>query len=289
MISEEMRQKLLRLQKAEITQHHIYLRLSSQVGGENGEILAQVANDEFRHYMALEVFTREVINPSFFTIWFYLLLGKIFGITFVIKYLEQGEEEAEKIYDELAAEIPEAAAIKEDEERHEHELIALIDEERLSYISSMVLGVNDALVELTGALAGLTFVLGSTRITGTAGLITGISASLSMAASEYLSQKSEIQTDTDPLKASIYTGIMYVAATLILIIPYFVFTIPLAALFFTLFNAALIIVVFTFFLSVVKETSFRRSFTEMIILSFGVAGISFLIGIFARTILKVGI
>jgi VIT1/CCC1 family predicted Fe2+/Mn2+ transporter len=289
MISEEMRQRLLALQKAEITQHHIYQRLGRWVGGENGKILEQVAHDEFRHYMALETFTKEVVNPSFLTIWFYLILGKIFGITFVIKFLERGEEEAEKVYDELAVDIPEAAAIKEDEERHEHELINLIDEEKLSYISSMVLGVNDALVELTGALAGLTFVLGATRVTGTAGFITGISASLSMAASEYLSQKSEIQTDTDPLKASIYTGIMYVVATVILIVPYFIFKTPLFALFFTLLNAALIILVFTFFLSVVKESSFRRSFTEMILLSFGVAGISFVIGIFARTILKVEI
>jgi len=284
-IDDTMKDRLIRLQKAEITQHHIYMRLSKNTVGENGKILARVASDEFRHYMALEAFTRQVVRPDHLKIFIFLLLSKVFGITFVIKLLERGEVEAEKVYDDLAGEIPEARAIKEDEERHEHELIRLIDEERLSYISSMVLGLNDALVELTGALAGLTFVLGNTRITGTAGFITGISASLSMAASEYLSTKAEKETTSDPVKASIYTGIMYVLATLILIIPYFIFSMPMVALLFTLLNAALIILVFTFFMSVVQESSFRRSFTEMIVLSFSVAGISFFVGLLARQFL----
>ena len=289
MIPEELKRHLLKLQKEEITQHHIYQRLAKQDNGRNREVLSKVAHDEFRHYMAIESMTKQVINPSPIVIWLYLLLGRIFGTTFIIKFLERGEENAEAVYDKLTPDFPQAAAIKEDEERHEHELVALIDEEKLSYISSMVLGVNDALVELTGALAGFTFVLGTTRVTGTAGFITGVSASLSMAASEYLSQKSETQSDTDPLKASIYTGIMYVVATIILIVPYFIFSIPAMALFFTLFNAAVIILVFTFFLSVVRDGSFRRSFTEMIILSFGVAAISFVIGLLARAILKVDI
>jgi len=287
MSDKTMKARLLKLQRAEITQHHIYQRLSTKIGGENGRVLAQVATDEFRHYMALEALTEQVVNPDRLMIFFFLILAKVFGITFVIKLLEKGEEDAEKVYEELAKEIPEARSIQEDEERHEHELIQLIDEERLSYISSMVLGLNDALVELTGALAGLTFVLGTTRVTGTAGFITGISASLSMAASEYLSTKAEKETTSDPVKASIYTGIMYVAATLILIIPYFIFSIPLVALFFTLLNAALIILVFTFFMSVVQESSFRRSFTEMIALSFGVAAISFFVGLLARQILHI--
>lgn len=286
---EDLKQRLLKLQRAEITQHHIYQRLAEWESGKNKEVLSKVSHDEFRHYMAIESMTKQVVNPSPVTIWLYLMIGRIFGTTFIIKFLERGEQNAETVYDELIPDFPQAAAIKEDEERHEHELVALIDEEKLSYISSMVLGVNDALVELTGALAGFTFVLGSTRVTGTAGFITGVSASLSMAASEYLSQKSEIDSDTDPLKASIYTGIMYVAATVILIAPYFIVSIPALALFCTLFNAAVIILVFTFFLSVVRDGSFRRSFTEMIILSFGVAAISFVIGILARIVLKVDI
>ena len=55
----------------------------------------------------------------------------------------------------------------------------------------MVLGLNDALVEFTGALAGYTFALQNTLLVAMTGLITGVAASLSMATSEYLSTKSE--------------------------------------------------------------------------------------------------
>ena len=46
-----------------------------------------------------------------------------------------------------------------DERRHEEELYGMLDEERLHYVGAMVLGLNDALVELTGAIAGVTFAL----------------------------------------------------------------------------------------------------------------------------------
>jgi VIT1/CCC1 family predicted Fe2+/Mn2+ transporter len=85
-------------------------------------------------------------------------------------------------------------------------LISLIDEERLKYVSSMVLGLNDALVELTGALTGLTLALQNPRLIAIVGFITGIAASMSMAASEYLSTKQE-DTEKNPLKASVYTGL----------------------------------------------------------------------------------
>jgi len=74
----------------------------------------------------------------------------------------------------------------------------------------MVLGLNDALVELTGTLAGLTFALKNTRLIALSGLITGIAATLSMAASEYLSARTE-QESSRALKSSLYTGGAYVS------------------------------------------------------------------------------
>jgi VIT1/CCC1 family predicted Fe2+/Mn2+ transporter len=46
-----------------------------------------------------------------------------------------------------------------DENQHESALLQLLDEEQLRYTGSMVLDLNDAQVELTGALAGLTLSL----------------------------------------------------------------------------------------------------------------------------------
>ena len=92
------------------------------------------------------------------------------------------------------------------EENHEKELIALVDEERLKYVGSVVLGLNDALVEFTGTLAGLTFAIQNTQIIAVAGLIMGVAASLSMGASEYLSHGVLMGDQPDPVKASVYTG-----------------------------------------------------------------------------------
>ncbi|MBI9107526.1 MAG: hypothetical protein JEZ04_12340 [Spirochaetales bacterium] len=81
--------------------------------------------------------------------------------------------------------------IMDDEERHEHELIEMLNEKRLNYTDSIVLGFNDALVELTGVLAGYTFAIQDSRNIALLDLITGISVSLSTNASEYVSKRQE--------------------------------------------------------------------------------------------------
>jgi vacuolar iron transporter family protein len=188
----------------------------------------------------------------------------------------------------IAQEVPAAAQIKTEEEGHEKKLIGLIDEERLQYIGSVVLGLNDALVELTGTLAGLTFALQNAKLVGVAGLITGIAASLSMAASEYLSTKAEAGAK-QPLKASIYTGIAYVIAVTILILPFLLLGNPFISLLCALAGGILVIFCFTYYYAVVRGVSFRRRFLEMVSVSLGVAGLSFLIGLLVRQFLGVNI
>ena len=162
----------------------------------------------------------------------------------------------------------------------------MIDEEKLKYVGSVVLGLNDALVELTGALAGLTFALSSARLVASAGAITGIAASLSMAASEYLSTKSE-GGGKSPIKAAVYTGIAYTLTVAALILPYLLLSHLLISLGLMLIIAVVIIYAFTFYICVVKGLNFRKRFLEMLFISLGVAGLSFLIGLGVRVLLKV--
>ena len=178
--------------------------------------------------------------------------------------------------------MPSAKNIVKDEDEHEKQLIDLIDEERLRYVGSMVLGLNDALVELTGVLAGLTLALQNTRLIAVTGLITGIAASLSMAASEYLSTKAEEGTQ-NPLKASIYTGVAYVLTVFFLIFPYLLFTNLYVCLGFTILNAIVVIFIFTFYISVAKDIPFRQRFLEMASISLGIAALTFGIGFLIRT------
>ena len=121
----------------------------------------------------------------------YTILAKILGFTFAVKLMERGEEMAQDKYALLADEVPESVHIREQEEEHEESLLEILDEERLHYVGSMVLGLSDALVELAGSLAGFTFALQDTKLVALSGLIVGISATFSMASSEFLSAKSE--------------------------------------------------------------------------------------------------
>lgn len=92
-------------------------------------------------------------------IWIYLCLARVLGLRFAAKLMEKSEEGAQADCGQVAETIPEAAAVMRDEHDHENELTAMVDEERLRYIGSTVLGLNDALVELTGALAGFALAL----------------------------------------------------------------------------------------------------------------------------------
>ena len=275
-----------RMQKNEATEHIIYGDLAKRVKGRNGEILARIAAEEGIHAGIWAKYTGESPKPGTLKILYYRTLAIVFGITFVINMMESGEEGAQDTYSSIAEEVPEALAMYKSEQEHEAALIELIDEERLRYISSMVLGLNDALVELTGALAGFTFALGNTTTIAMAGFITGSAATLSMAASEYLSKKND-PTEAHPVKAAVYTGIAYMIVVTMLLIPYCCFTNPLTSLFFCLFNAGLVILVFTFYVSVVRKEPFKPAFLEMIGISFGVAALSFCIGWGARTLLGI--
>lgn len=215
-------------------------------------------------------------------LYIFLLDGQpLFGFTFGVKLMERGEAGAQVNYAEIAKTIPEINAIRVDEEAHEAALLEMLDEEALRYAGSVVLGLNDALVELTGALAGLTLALQNVQLIALTGLITGIAASLSMAASEYLSTRSE-KTDKHPAKAAVYTGIAYVFTVTVLIMPYLLLHNVFLSLAITLTMAVIIIAVFNYYISVAKDEKFRRRFFEMAGLSLSVAAISFVIGLLIR-------
>jgi len=288
-LTEDIRKKVLLFQQTEITEYHIYKRLAKRIGpGENARILDQIAEDELRHYNGWKKYTNEEVNPRWFYVWFYYMVSMVFGFTFGVKLMEQGEEAAQKNYDAVAPLIPEARQYELEEDQHEHQLLEMLDEERLQYAGSVVLGLNDALVELTGALAGLTLALQNVKLIALSGLITGIAASLSMAASEYLSTRSE-ETTKNPVRAAIYTGIAYIITVTLLVLPYLLFDSYILALVVTLATAVLIIAVFNYYISVAKGESFRARFLEMAGLSLGVALFSFIIGYFIRQWLGVEI
>ena len=281
-ISPEIRQQLIFAQREEITEYHIYSKLAEQTkDAENRKVLTQIAADELEHYKLWGAYTNKEVSPSYWEIKKYYWIAKVFGLTFGLKLMEKGEEKAQINYALIATEVSEALEVAEDENQHEKELLGLIQEEHLKYMGSIVLGLNDALVEILGTLAGLTFALQNTKLVALAGIITGIAGALSMSSSEYLSNRAEGKHDM-AIKSSVFTGIAYIVAVIFLVAPFLIFSSVFIGLLAALFDSILIVFLFTYYISVANDQPFRKRFLEMVVLSSVVGLISFGLGYVVR-------
>lgn len=277
-----MNPKILRAQKIEITEYFLYKKISKIVKDKkNKEIIERIAAQEKSHYELWKEITKKNVRPSYFHINFYYYLTRIFGLSFGLKFMERGESLALKLYDELKGEHPQLAKMVKEEQEHEEKLLTLINSKTLDNVGSIILGLNDALVELTGALAGFTLALAETRTIAMVGLITGIAASFSMAAASYLASKED--RTKNPITAGITTGLSYIITVIILVFPFFVFHSQFIALATTLSLAIAIIFVFNFYTSISRGVSFKRKFGEMAIISLGLAAVNFGIGYLIKT------
>ncbi len=277
-----------KMQQNELTESVIYERIAAFAGGEeNKQTLLRLSQEERAHYEIWKKYTGEAMKPQMGKVRKFTVMARILGFTFAVKLMEKGEEGAQEEYALLAAEVEESIHIRQQEEEHEKALLDMLDEERLQYVGSMVLGLNDALVELTGSLAGFVFALQNNRLIALSGLIVGISATFSMASSEFLAARSEGRSDA--LKSCTYTGIAYLITVVLLIAPYLIFGVNqyIPALACMLLVVVLIIGGFTYYTSVAQDQPFKRRFWEMACISIGVAVMSFAVGVLAKNLLGV--
>ena len=287
-LSEQAMKIVKKMQQNELTESVIYREIAKFAKGEeNKETLLRLASEEKAHYEIWKTYTGIEMKPEKGKVLKYKWIARILGFTFAVKLMEGGEAGAQKEYQLLSEEIEESVQIREQEEEHEEALLGMLDEERLQYVGSMVLGMNDALVELTGSLAGFTFAMQNTRLIALSGLIMGISATFSMASSEFLAAKSEGRNDA--LKSCSYTGVAYLITVALLILPYLIFDNAgyMSALFTMIGVVILIIAGFTYYISVAKGEKFKPRFLEMSLISIGVAIVSFVVGVLAKRFLGV--
>ena len=265
----------------------VYRRLANrEKKTENKIILQKISKQENNHYNILKEKTGEDVDFSKIRVYLYVIVSIFFGLTFSLKLMEKTEQNAAREYRDLGYEN-----IAKEEDEHEKELLSLLEEDGLNYLSSIILGLSDALVELTGALAGLTFAFQELRIVALAGLVTGISASFSMAASEFLATKEE-NSNRSPIKAALYTGTAYIITVFLLVIPYLLLSDSseiiwglephIQALIITFIIGLLIIALFNLYVSIALDKSFNRRFFEMVFILLIVTLISFLIGVILR-------
>jgi VIT1/CCC1 family predicted Fe2+/Mn2+ transporter len=271
----------------EKTEMEVYRRLANrEKNSENKKIFEKISLQENNHYNILKEKTNEDVNYSIIRVQFHVLTAIFLGLTFSLKLMEKIEQNAAAEYRDLGYED-----IAKEEDEHEKELLSLLEEDSLNYLSSIILGLSDALVELTGALAGLTLAFQELRIVALAGLVTGISASFSMAASEFLATKEENE-NRSPIKAALFTGLSYIVTVLLLVTPYLILDSDnqvifglephIQALIITFIIGLFIIALFNFYVSVAQDKSFKGKFIEMGLILLVVTFISFIIGLVLR-------
>lgn len=256
--------------------------------GENRETLSRLAEHERGHvdfWLGVGNIPETKLRPRRFKHHMLVWASRILGIAFTIRWLEKGEEDAIETYKDLLNDgllTPEqstrVAEILREEEEHEQALEEHLHDERRLYLGAAVLGLNDALVELTGGLTGLVSSIANPKLIGFAGLVVGLSASMAMAGSNFLSVDIGEHSELNPRKAAAYTGIAYLVVVVALVISFFVLPDRHVALAITWVVAVLVIAGFSYYSSVMQGTSFWRRFWLMTALGLGAAVISFGVG-----------
>ncbi len=289
-ITSELKKRIFAMQRDELTGSLLYAKIAArQKDAQNKQTFLEISRAERAHYEVWKGYTGQKIAPNRVKIALYALMSRIFGITFTIKLFEKGEGNGISNLRAVEQQLPEARAIIAEEEEHEERLMALIDEERLHYVGAIVLGLNDALVELTGTIAGLTFALANNRLVALSGIITGVSATLSMAASNYLSQRAE--GNAKAFTSSLYTGVAYLLTVVLIVLPYLLLPNELYVMAFVIMicSVVLIILGFNYYISIAQGTPFFKRFGEMVLISLGVAALSFAIGLAAKSLLGIDV
>ena len=149
---------------------------------------------------------------------------------------------------------------------------------RFDYRGPIILGMHDAIVSLTGLIAGLGLALQDKSIIVLSCIISSVTASLSMGAANYLAVKTTNRTHA--LRAALHTGNAYMLTCVLLIFPFFVFKDRVLTLC-AVFLMALCIIFFFNFLFYNKK-QFLRHFYEMLAICSIVSFVAFVIGEIAK-------
>ena len=241
---------------------------------------------DYKFWMNFAIKKELHVNPI--VIFLLKMMRKILGLTFTVKFFEANERRAIRNYIAYSklADPKMRKTIKRilrHELRHEKRLISSIQEEKVKFVSSIILGMNDGLVELTGALVGFSFAFQDSLTIALTGLITGIAATLSMAASAYMQAKHEVE-HKNAKKSAVYCGASYFVVVSLLVMPFLAFSNIMTALSYMFGVALLILGSASFYTSVLFDRPFLKQFGQMLFFSLGVAAVSFCIGLLVRYI-----
>ena len=151
---------------------------------------------------------------------------------------------------------------------------------KFSPASYIVLGMHDALVSLTGLIAGLTFADFNRRLIILSAIIASVSAGLSMAASCYLAEKTA--NNPSAFRAGVFTGCAYLWTCIGLLIPFFILDDTKIALILSFCIVVAMIFGCNYCIHRTSGRAFLRHAIEMLLICSAVSFVSFFIADFAN-------
>ncbi len=268
----------------------VYSELAKSNKGKNNEfskIFSNLAITEKAHYDFWKKFSaKKEPRTSKWGARLIIFVSLLFGTTFAIKFLEKHEAGSIKKYKAVAHLIPEEdkaffANMIIEEEKHEHDFRNDIQSSYVKYISFVILGLADAIVEISGIHAGSLGIYDSTRLTGLAGIVAGAAASIAMASAAYAQAKQGFSGSASVSAA--FTGVSYFASAVALATPYFLTENMIGAVSASITFAIIILAVTNYYNSVITEKSFIRDFAEMVGITFGATIALYILGQIIRS------
>jgi VIT1/CCC1 family predicted Fe2+/Mn2+ transporter len=286
---EDLAQAAFESAKDEYFDFAVYKKLSESKFEKSSSFkktLDRLAGMEYKHYeFWMKYSSRKDVRISSFKVNVIVFLRLILGVTFAVRYLERTEARVIKKYKAMSHLIPseDKGAFEEmiaDEQEHEKEFSEQFNEPHIKYISFIVLGLADALVEIAGIHAGSLGIYNSTELAGLAGIVAGAAASIAMASAAYAQAKAGFKGSATV--SAVYTGISYFVTAVILATPYFLTKIMLNALLTSLCLAVIVIAFISFYGSVIAGTVFRKDFIEVTGIMLGATAALYLLGFAIR-------
>jgi VIT1/CCC1 family predicted Fe2+/Mn2+ transporter len=210
-----------------------------------------------------------------------MLIEALLGATFAIKFLQRHEKSTHERYRSVAQFVPEQdrqafERILRDEEEHDRRLAEQVPSTVLRYMSFIVLGLADAIVEISGIHAGSLGIYSSTKLTGLAGVVAGAAASMSMASAAFAQAKQGFEGSAKI--SAMATGLSYFASAIFLAMPYFLTSNPVYAMGASLTVAFAVLTFASYYNSVISGANFRRDLAELAGTMFGASVALLLLG-----------
>jgi VIT1/CCC1 family predicted Fe2+/Mn2+ transporter len=268
----------------EFSDFTLYERLSKTVSSDSpfATVLQELSATEHGHYEFWKKYVpHEEPKLGKLKLYWILFLRRFLGLTFATRYLDRHESKVVVEYKGLEHLIPEAdkAAYQEmvaDEREHEKAFAMKVESSAVRYIAFVVLGLADALVEISGIHAGFLGLFDKTEIAGLAGVMAGGSASLAMASAAFAQAKQGFKGSAR--LSAVYTGVSYFITAIILATPYFLTSNMIYALSTSLTLAVVILVITTWYSIVIQQKPFLRDFVEILAILFATVAIVYVLG-----------